>query len=80
MTKRISFADLEAHFFEILAHVCRGEKFSITQKRRVVARIVPAGDAGADKEAIEALEGLATLERRGDSIEKMKAFAELHRL
>ncbi len=57
MANRVSVARLEAHFFEFLARVCRGEEFPITEKRRTVARFIPALGAGFDAHRIKVLGG-----------------------
>ena len=80
MTKRISAARLKVRFFETFARVCRGETFSITEKRKVIARIAPLRDFTCDAGLVEALDELAALESQGASVEQMRASAELHGL
>jgi antitoxin (DNA-binding transcriptional repressor) of toxin-antitoxin stability system len=80
MTQRISVARAEAHFFEILARVCRGEQFLITEKRRAVARLQPSPGSVSDASLIEALEELAVLEQQGASIDELRKVAKKHRM
>jgi antitoxin (DNA-binding transcriptional repressor) of toxin-antitoxin stability system len=80
MTRRVSVARLEAHFFEIMVQVCRGERFSITENRRTVGRLLPVPGAVSDASSIKALEELAVLERQGASIDEMRKVAKKHRL
>jgi antitoxin (DNA-binding transcriptional repressor) of toxin-antitoxin stability system len=80
MIRRVGVSRLEAHFFEIMARVCGGERFSITEKRRAVARLRPVPGAFSDTGSIEALEELAVLERQGASIDEMRKVAKKDRL
>ena len=64
MTTRMSSAQLEKRFFEVLFKVSRGEKFSITRNRKVVARILPSRNLRWEPDMIEALEELAAAERK----------------
>jgi antitoxin (DNA-binding transcriptional repressor) of toxin-antitoxin stability system len=60
MSSKITSAELEARYFEILKRVCQGESFLVNVDGRRVAKIRPSHRGGADAESIIVFEELCS--------------------
>jgi antitoxin (DNA-binding transcriptional repressor) of toxin-antitoxin stability system len=72
MPIEITFAELEAHYFEILKRVCQGESFTVTIDGRPVAEIRPSHRGGADAETLKVFEELCSPRFDGASDEAIR--------
>lgn len=72
MSSEITYAELEACYFEFLKRVCQGESFTVTVDGRQVAEIRPSHRGGADEETVKILEELCSPRFEGASDEAIR--------